>query len=66
MDQLTELRNLAKAVLNGSPERIEELLGKSAGIVHALARIDERVPVPRDQEFTWRWVGFRVARSKSR
>jgi formylglycine-generating enzyme required for sulfatase activity len=28
------------------------------------ARIDESTPVPRDQDFTWRHVGFRVARSR--
>jgi RNA polymerase sigma-70 factor (ECF subfamily) len=35
---MTELQNLAGAALNGSPERLEELLEKSAGLVHALAR----------------------------
>ena len=35
---MRELQDLAKAVLNGSPECLEELLEKSAGIVHALAR----------------------------
>ncbi len=35
---MNDLQGLAKAAMNGSPERLEELLVKSAGMVHALAR----------------------------
>ena len=38
LDRVDELCRLVAAVRNGHPERMDELLGESAGIVHALAR----------------------------
>ncbi|MEN8148725.1 MAG: sigma-70 family RNA polymerase sigma factor [Planctomycetota bacterium] len=38
LDRVEELSRLVSAVRNGHPERMDDLLGESAGIVHAVAR----------------------------
>ncbi|MHC4473534.1 MAG: RNA polymerase sigma factor [Planctomycetota bacterium] len=38
LNRVDELSRLAEAVRNGHPERLDDLLCESAGIVHALAR----------------------------